>query len=151
VSPTGVIRPGLPDPGEGAPRGSCDGSGPIGTGRIEIRDLRAFGVHGVLPHEHERSQPFSVDLDAWFDISTAARSDELSDTVDYGALATAVAGTISETSFALLEALAAAIARRVLDDAPRVTRVEVVVRKMRPPIAVDVGSVGVRLVDVRRT
>ena len=38
----------------------------------------------------------------------------------------------------------------VLDDEPRVARVEVVVRKMRPPVDVDVGSVGVRVVDVRR-
>ncbi len=125
-------------------------AGRIGTGRIEIRELRAFGVHGVLPHERERAQPFSVDLDVWFDVSAAASSDDLSDTVDYGALAQTVAGIVTGASFALLEALAAAITRRVLDDDPRVTRVEVVVRKVRPPVAVDVGSVGVRLVDVRR-
>lgn len=125
-------------------------TGRIETGRIEIRDLRAFGVHGVLPHERERAQPFSVDLETWFDVSAAAASDDLCDTVDYGALAQAVAGVVTGTSFALLEALAAAIARRVLDDEPRVTRVEVVVRKLRPPVAVDLGSVGVRLVDVRR-
>lgn len=120
------------------------------TGRIEIRDLRAFGVHGVLDHERERAQPFSVDVDASLDVSSAAESDALGDTVDYGALASAVAAVVRETSFALLEALAAAIARRVLAEDSRVTRVEVVVRKMRPPVAVDVGSVGVRVVDVRR-
>ncbi len=120
------------------------------TGRIEIRDLRAFGVHGVLAHERERAQPFSVDVDAWFDVSAAAASDALGDTVDYGALASAVADVVSGASFALLEALAAAISRRVLDEEPRVTRVEVTVRKMRPPVDVDVGSVGVRVVDVRR-
>lgn len=119
------------------------------TGRIEIRDLRAFGVHGVLPQERERAQPFSVDVEADLDVSAAARSDDLSETVDYGALAMAVEDVVARSSFALLEALAAAIARRVLDDQPRVTRVEVVVRKVRPPVAVDMGSVGVRLVDVR--
>ncbi len=120
------------------------------TGRIEIRDLRAFGLHGVLPHERERAQPFSVDLDAYFDVSPASASDALADTVDYGALVQQVAEVVSGTSFSLLEALAAAVARRVLDDEPRVARVEVVVRKMRPPVDVDVGSVGVRVVDVRR-
>jgi 7,8-dihydroneopterin aldolase/epimerase/oxygenase len=125
-------------------------TGRIETGRIEIRDLRAFGLHGVLPHERQRAQPFSVDLDAWFDVSVAAGSDDLSDTVDYGALAEGVAEVVSGTSFGLLEALAAAITRRVLEGEPRVTRVEVVVRKLRAPVAVDVGSVGVRLVHVRR-
>jgi dihydroneopterin aldolase len=125
-------------------------TGALSTGRIEIRDIRAFGLHGVLPHERERAQPFSVDLDAYFDVSPAAESDALADTVDYGSLARRVAEVVSGTSFSLLEALAAAIARRVLDDEPRVARVAVVVRKMRPPVDVDMGSVGVRVVDVRR-
>jgi dihydroneopterin aldolase len=120
------------------------------TGRIEIRDLRALGVHGALPHERLRAQPFSVDIDASFDAAAAAGSDALGDTVDYGAVASSAAGVVSRTSFALLEALAATIARQVLDDHPRVTRVEVVVRKVRPPVDADVGSVGVRVVDERR-
>jgi len=120
------------------------------NGRIEIRDLRAFGVHGVLAHERAAAQPFAVDVDATLDVSAAARSDALADTVDYGALASAVAAVVTETSFSLLEALAAAIARRVLDDAARITSVDVVVRKLRPPVSVDVGSIGVRVVDVRR-
>ncbi|MDA8314995.1 MAG: dihydroneopterin aldolase [Actinomycetota bacterium] len=120
------------------------------TGRIEIRDLRVLGVHGVLPHERMRAQPFSVDVDASFDVAAAAESDALGDTVDYGAVASSAAGVVSHRSFALLEALAAAIARQVLDEHPRVTRAEVVVRKVRPPVDVDVGSVGVRVVDERR-
>jgi dihydroneopterin aldolase len=120
------------------------------TGRIEIRDLRAFGVHGVLAHERLHAQPFSVDIDASFEVAAAAESDALGDTVDYGAVASSAADVVSHSSFALLEALAAAIARRVLDEHPRVTRAEVVVRKVRPPVDVDVGSVGVRVVDERR-
>ncbi len=120
------------------------------TGRIEIRDLRVLGVHGVLPHERMRAQPFSVDVDVSFDVAAAAESDALGDTVDYGAVASSAAGVVSHRSFALLEALAAAIARQVLDEHPRVTRAEVVVRKVRPPVDVDVGSVGVRVVDERR-
>ena len=120
------------------------------TGRIEIRDLRVLGIHGVLPHERLRAQPFSVDIDASFDVAAAAASDALADTIDYGAVVQSAAGVVSQTSFALLEALAAAIARRVLDDHSRVTRVEVVVRKVRPPVDADVGSVGVRVVDERR-
>ncbi|MGH8988752.1 MAG: dihydroneopterin aldolase [Acidimicrobiales bacterium] len=125
-------------------------TGRVATGRVEIRDLRAFGIHGVLAHERTRAQPFSVDLDVWFDLSAATVSDALADTVDYGALVKTVAGVVSESSYSLLEALAAAICQRVLADEPRAERVEVAVRKMRPPVAVDVGSVGVRLVDVRR-
>ena len=62
--------------------------------RIEIRDLRVTGVHGVLPEERDRAQPFSVDVVAWVDMEAAQLSDELADTVDYGALARTAADVV---------------------------------------------------------
>jgi dihydroneopterin aldolase len=120
------------------------------TGRIEVRDIRATGVHGVLPEERRRPQPFSVDLDVWLDVSAAARSDSLADTADYGALVALAALTVTETSFQLLEALATAVAAAVLDADGRIERVGVTVRKVRPPVPVDVGSIGVHVVRERR-
>jgi dihydroneopterin aldolase len=120
------------------------------TGRIEIRDLRALGVHGVQPFERAQRQPFSVDVDAWLDVAAASASDALADTVDYGALATLVANVVHETSFSLLEALAAEIARRIVDAHPRIERVGVTLRKVRPPVELDVGSLGVHVVRDRR-
>lgn len=120
------------------------------TGRIELRDLRALGVHGVLAHERERPQPFSCDLDAWLDTGAAAESDGIGDTVDYGALAGLVASTVEDTSYSLLERLAAEVCARVLDAFPPLTRVSVTVRKLRPPVPVDVGSIGVAVLRERR-
>lgn len=118
--------------------------------RIAIRDVRALGVHGVLAHERERPQPFSVDVDAHFDAGPAAASDALADTIDYGALTALVADAVATTSFLLLEALAGELARRLLAADPRIERVSVTVRKLRPPVAADVGSIGVEVTDVRR-
>lgn len=120
------------------------------TGRIEIRDLRATGVHGVLEEERRDPQPFSVDLDVWLDVSAAARSDSLTDTADYGALIELAARAVAETSFQLLEALAAAVADAVLAADSRVERVAVTVRKLHPPVPADVGSIGVHVVRDRR-
>ena len=53
--------------------------GPDLGDRIEIRDLRVLGLHGVLPEERERAQPFSIDLVAWVDMAAAQRSDDLAD------------------------------------------------------------------------
>jgi len=52
------------------------------------------------------------------------------------------------TSYALLETLATAIADAALGTDSRIGAVTVSVRKTRPPLAVDVASVGVR---IRRT
>jgi 7,8-dihydroneopterin aldolase/epimerase/oxygenase len=117
--------------------------------RIEVRALRVVATHGGLPEERERAQPFELDLDVWVDTEAAGASDRLDDTVDYGTVVERAATLVRGTSFLLLEALADAVAAAVTELDPRVERVVVVVRKLRPPIAEDVGSVGVRVVRGR--
>ena len=113
--------------------------------RIEISDLRVMGVHGVLPEEQARPQPFSVDLVAWVDTEAAQQSDDLADTVDYGALARVAGEVVGGRSYRLLEALAGRLASALLITDPRLAAVEVTVRKLRPPLPLDVGSAGVRV------
>ena len=124
------------------------GEGPGGD-RIEIRDLRVVGVHGVLPEERERAQPFSLDIVAWLDMAEAQRSDALEDTVDYGALAQTAADVVGQRSFQLLEALAGRLADALLITDSRLEAVEVTVRKVRPPLALHVASTGVRVLRTR--
>ena len=112
---------------------------------IQLRGIRAVGTHGVLPEERERAQPFEVDLDVAADLKAAGASDRLEDTVDYGELATRVAAIVQGTSCLLLEALAERIANLALEDG-RVSSVTVTVRKLRPPVPVDMASAGVRVV-----
>jgi 7,8-dihydroneopterin aldolase/epimerase/oxygenase len=113
--------------------------------RIEIRDLRVTGTHGVLPEERDRAQPFSLDIVAWVDMEAAQQSDDLADTVDYGALAQAAADVVAGRSYKLLEALSGRLASALLIVDPRLEAVEVTVRKLRPPLALDVGSTGVKV------
>lgn len=120
------------------------------TDAIEVRDLRVLGVHGVLEEERSRPQPFGLDLDLTLDMAPAGRSDQLAHTVDYGALVEAAAGVVETRSFALLEALAEAVAAELLALDGRITTVAVTVRKLRPPLPRVVGSVGVRLERVRK-
>ena len=118
-----------------------------GADLIEVTGLRVVGRHGVLPEERDRSQPFEIDLEIEADLRDAARHDDLSKTVDYGVVIEHVAELVANESFQLLEALADAIAARVLAE-PRAEAVTVRVRKLRPPVAADLSSVAVTL---RRT
>ncbi len=113
--------------------------------RIELRGLRVLGAHGVLPEERDRPQPFEVDADVLVDLSPAGASDELADTVDYGAVADRIVATVAGSHRALLEALATEAADAVLGVDGRITRVTLSVRKLRPPLPVDVATVGVRV------
>ena len=112
--------------------------------RIELRGLRALGTHGALPEEQFRAQPFEVDVDVVTDLSDAGRTDALGDTVDYGALAHAVERVVTRERFHLLERLAERIAEEVRADG-RVAAVTVTVRKLRPPVAVDLASAAVTI------
>jgi 7,8-dihydroneopterin aldolase/epimerase/oxygenase len=115
------------------------------TDRIEIRDLRVMGVHGVLDEERTRAQPFTLDIVAWVDTAMAQKSDDLADTVDYAALAQTAADVVGGRSYLLLEALAGRLADALLIADRRLEAVEVTVCKLRPPMALDVGSTGVRV------
>lgn len=116
-----------------------------GGDRIELRGLRVVGIHGVLPEEQVRAQPFEIDLDVATDLRSAGISDRLVDTLDYGALAVRAAAVVSTERHALLERLAERIAQSVLEDG-RVRSVAVTIRKLRPPVEVDLGTAGVRVV-----
>lgn len=113
--------------------------------RIELRGLRVLGVHGALPEERDRAQPFEVDLDVEADLSGAGASDRLPDTVDYGAVTAAAAAVVSGERHHLLERLAHRIASDVAGLDPRIRAVTVTVRKLRPPLPADLASAGVRI------
>jgi dihydroneopterin aldolase/2-amino-4-hydroxy-6-hydroxymethyldihydropteridine diphosphokinase len=114
--------------------------------RIELRGLRAVGTHGALPEEHDRAQPFEVDLDIDADLSTAGATDALADTIDYGAVCEAVAAVVTGPHADLLEHLAARIAETVRRVAgARAQAVTVTVRKLRPPVPVELASAAVTI------
>jgi 7,8-dihydroneopterin aldolase/epimerase/oxygenase len=113
--------------------------------RIELRGLRVLGRCGVLPIEVEQDQPLELDLDLAVDLSAAGASDDLADTVDYGAVCAAVERTVGAGHVALLERLAASVAGAVLAVDPAIASVEVAVRKLRPPVPQQLATSGVRI------
>lgn len=115
---------------------------------LQLRGLRVIGTHGALPEEQERAQPFEVDLDVETDLEPAGRSDSLDDTLDYGAIADAVHRVVALERHRLLERVAHRIAETVLADR-RVAAVTVTVRKLRPPVPVDLATAGVRITRAR--
>ncbi|HLN16025.1 MAG TPA: dihydroneopterin aldolase [Acidimicrobiales bacterium] len=120
----------------------------VGTHHLEVRGLRVVAVHGVLPEERERPQPFELDLDVAVALGPGL-TDDLARTVDYGALVERASAVVTGRSYQLLETLADAVAAELLGADDRVVEVEVVVRKLRPPVPAELASVGVAVVRRR--
>lgn len=115
------------------------------TDLIELRGLRLVGICGALPEERVRAQPLEVDLDVEVDLSAAAASDALADTVDYGVLCDAVDQVVGAGAPLLLEHLAATLTDAVLAVDNRISGVTVAVRKLRPPVPHALATSGVRI------
>ncbi len=111
---------------------------------ILIAGLRELGVHGVLPEEQSRPQPFEIDVELEVDAAAAGDSDDLEDTVDYSAVSEAISRVVSSERYQLLERLATRIAEVCCVD-ERVTGVVVTVRKLHPPVRAMVDHVAVRI------
>lgn len=115
--------------------------------RITLTGLRGFGHHGVFDFERAQGQEFIADVALELDLAPAAGTDDVADTVDYGALAQRLVAVISGPPVNLIETLADRLAQVCLAD-QRVTAVEVTVHKPAAPVEVEVADVSVTL---RRT
>jgi len=116
------------------------------TDRISLLGLRAFGRHGVLDRERREGQEFVVDAVLWLDTRAAAAADNLSLTVDYGALAARLAAIVSGEPVALIETLADRLAAACLSESGKAVReVEITVHKPQAPVSVPVGDVTVTI------
>ncbi|WP_018024861.1 dihydroneopterin aldolase [Corynebacterium ulceribovis] len=102
--------------------------------RIELTGLKVFGHHGVFGFEKRDGQEFIIDVCLWLDSAAAAASDDLADTIDYGALADTVVAIVSGPPRNLIEAVAGEIADTVMADNQQLHAVEVTVHKPSAPI-----------------
>lgn len=111
--------------------------------RIELRGLKVRGTHGVFDHERQDGQDFIVDIVLWADLSVAAATDDLTDTIDYGGLAHTAHDIVAGTPRNLIETVSAEIADKILLDLHAVLACEVTVHKPSAPIDLVFDDVAV--------
>ncbi|HWG03520.1 MAG TPA: dihydroneopterin aldolase [Beijerinckiaceae bacterium] len=114
---------------------------------IEALELHAY--HGWYPHEGEFGQPFSIDLEIAADISAEASSDRLGAALDYAAVVASTRRLFVETRHKLIEAAAVALGNGLLTEFPKIERIVVRVRKLKPPIPERLAAVGVEVTLTR--
>ncbi len=111
---------------------------------VLLKGLRFEGRHGTTPEERAHPQTFEIDLGLYLDLREAGATDRLEKTVDYSLVYQEVRHIVEEESFNLLEALAERIAGQVLAF-NRVVKVNVIVKKLHPPIVGQYEFFAVRL------
>jgi dihydroneopterin aldolase len=118
--------------------------------RIFIHGLSLHAYHGVVPYEGKVGQTFTIDLELDIDLSTAARTDKVADTVSYDKVVECAAAAFTAQKFRLIEAAAGRVADAVLGEFPPVRGVRVTIHKPHAPIAATFSDVGVVIERSRR-
>ena len=116
------------------------------TSKISLNAMRFYAYHGVLPQEKKVGNWFSVDLELSVDLSRAALSDQLQDTLNYAEVYAAVEEEMAIPS-ELLEHAAGRILRRIRGQFPQVEGIMVRLTKEHPPFKGQVGGASVSLSD----
>lgn len=101
--------------------------------KIILEGMTFYGHHGATKEEQQLGQRFIVDVELETSLVVSGQSDQLSDTIDYGAVFQCVRRIINGPSMNLLEALAENIAHTILETFPA-EGVHVRVKKPEVPI-----------------
>jgi dihydroneopterin aldolase len=114
------------------------------AGHLVIERLEFQGHCGIIPEERQVPQPIAVDLELYYETDTAATTDDIDRAVDYAQVSERVVEVGLSQDCCLVETLAERIVNMVFAEFP-VSRVQVWLRKLAPPLKQVLGSVGVRL------
>lgn len=118
------------------------------TDELTVTGIACRGHHGVFDFERREGQTFVIDLTLGVDTGSAAASDDLHDTVDYGRLVDSVRAAVETDPVDLIETLAQRIAGVCLLDA-RVEWCRVTVHKPDAPIEATFSDVALTITRKR--
>lgn len=103
----------------------------IGTIELEGMEFKAY--HGCLEHEKVKGNHFTVDFRGELDLSAAAGSDNIADTLNYADIYDIISEQMSIPS-ELLENVAGRIVKEIEAQFPQLISFSVTVSKRRPPV-----------------
>jgi len=83
---------------------------------VVVKDLRFKTIIGLWDWERQMQQIVSIDLEMAWDMSRAAKSEDLSDALDYKSVSQRVEKFVQEKKFKLVEAAADGIAAMIMSD-----------------------------------
>lgn len=112
---------------------------------IKIENLKVFARHGVFAEETEKGQNFYVNADLRMDVRKAGLEDELSLSVDYGAICYFINDFMKAETYKLIEAVAEHLAQALLLAFPLVRELRLEIRKPEAPITLPFESVSVQV------
>lgn len=117
-------------------------------GIIKVNNIKLYAFHGCLEEEAKIGSEYRVDVIVKADLKKSAKTDELTDTVDYVHLTHVVKEEMAIRS-KLLEEVAQRILDRLFNELKMIRKATVSVAKINPPIGGNVEEVVIILIKKR--
>ena len=115
---------------------------------ITISSMRFHAFHGVLEQERLTGNDYEVTVRIGVDLSTAAESDDVADTVNYATIYNKVS-LVMQTPSRLIENVAHRIAEETFAVSESINSDDVTVCKKNPPMGADCRGAEVEMSYVR--
>ncbi|MDO4317937.1 MAG: 2-amino-4-hydroxy-6-hydroxymethyldihydropteridine diphosphokinase [Lachnospiraceae bacterium] len=119
--------------------------------RIKIKGLTVFAKHGVYPEENALGQKFVVSAVLHTDARRAGLADELSLSVDYGAVCHFIRDYVTAHTWKLIESVAEQLAQGLLLAFPALEQVDLEIEKPWAPVGLPLETVSVEISRSRHT
>ena len=117
-------------------------------GIIKVNNIKLYAYHGCLDEEAKIGSEYRVDVSIKADLKKSAKTDDLTDTVDYVHLNRIVKEEMAIRA-KLLEEVAQRILNRIFNELRKVKKAKVSVSKINPPIGGKVEEVVIILTKKR--
>ena len=111
--------------------------------RIVIEGLQIDTVVGCFDWERQIQQPLLVDLSIYADLSSACRSDQLADTLNYAEICSLSSAAIQDAQPQLIEHAANLVLACLFEQYPQIEKINIHIRK--PAIIAAAQSVGIQI------
>lgn len=113
--------------------------------QIIIKNLEVFANHGVFPEEQKLGQKFIVTAVLYTDTRQAGKTDDLSDSIDYGSICQTICRFLTTHTYQLLERAAECLAEELLLHTPGLSSLCLKIDKPWAPIGLPLQTVSVKI------
>jgi len=105
--------------------------------QLTLKSLTYKAFHGYYERERNRGNYFEVDVTIISDLNLPGKTDRLEDTINYERLCDIISSIMYGPSFKLIEALTQKIGETIFIRYQKIEELEVRLRKLSPPLAVN--------------
>ena len=117
--------------------------------KLIIKDLKIYAYHGDLPEEKVLGQFFLLDFVFYLNDFEYEMEEKIENTVNYVELIRCVKKEFTGRKFNLIETAANYLCDCILEEFPKISKIELTLKKTSPPVDAFFSYVGVEVTKSR--